>query len=119
MNKSKKLKFPRLSQELDRRKKLMDEDIKEIRILKEKGLSMVEIAKMYNVSYSSIYFWTNKKFREKVRKDAAQYRRGPEAIIRHRKISKKSMEYKLKVNPALKEYRDEHNKKYRELKKIK
>lgn len=107
-------KFPRLPQELDRRKKLMKEDIEEIRELKKDGLSMLTIAKIYNVSQALICYWTNEKFREKVRKDAAQYKRSTEAIKRHKEIDRKSILYKMRVHSALRKYRKRYSKEYRE-----
>jgi len=58
--------YPRLSPELDRRRKLMPEDIKKIRHERERGRTTIYLAKKYKVSATLICYWTNEKFRQKV-----------------------------------------------------
>lgn len=97
-------KFPRLHCTLDRRKKLMDIDIKEIRYLNKRNVAIHIIAKKYKVSISLIRYWTNEKSRKKIRKQAAQYKHDDEWKKRHKKISRESTKYRRKVNPLLLKY---------------
>ena len=49
----------------DKKRKLSDKDIKTIKRMRKKGISLYKIAKEFNVSTFIIYYHTNKQCREK------------------------------------------------------
>ncbi|MEM2259970.1 MAG: hypothetical protein QXR88_01725 [Candidatus Pacearchaeota archaeon] len=68
-------KYPKLPPELDKRRKLMPEDIKEIRRLFNELIThmterqaILKLAEEYGVSYATIYYWTHDKYRKEKRK---------------------------------------------------
>jgi transposase len=50
--------------EIDRRYKVNQKMVDEMRKLRKKGLSCTKIAKKFNVSYHTVYYWCNKKYRK-------------------------------------------------------
>jgi len=91
------MKYPRLPQELDKRKKLLDKDIKDIQKAYKQALPFPtrkeldsarklgidiqsehqwinEIAEMYNVGYSTVYYWTHSEHRAEKRMIIAKRR---------------------------------------------
>lgn len=65
--KKKKVKFPRISRELDRRCKLTTQDIKEVRFYKKSGMKLQEIADIFKVSFPTILYHTSQEYNKKVR----------------------------------------------------
>lgn len=57
-----KLKYPRLSCSMDKRKKICDSDVKKILKLHKNGMMIKDIAKKFNVSYNTILRKVNPKF---------------------------------------------------------
>ena len=103
------MKYPRLSPELDRRRKLMPEDIKNIRHERERGRSTIYLANKYEVSATLIAYWTNEKFRQKVIQSSKHQKKD---MKRHKELDAESKKYIAKVNPLFKEYQKEQGKKY-------
>jgi len=68
------MKYPRLPKKLDRRCKLTEKDIHQIRMLKENDVSNLEIAGVFNVSRSLIHYWTNEEYRQRVIEKAKKCR---------------------------------------------
>jgi transposase len=63
----------RLPKRFNNTAKLVEEDIKEIRSLKNQGISCVKIAEMFGVSSRTIYYWTNEKDRQSIIKRTSKY----------------------------------------------
>lgn len=59
--------------EYDRRRKLTDKDIKNIKKLFKKNYTISEIAEMYNVSYHAIRYHVDDDFREKYNRNRVFY----------------------------------------------
>lgn len=79
--------------EKEMRKKLTDEQIKEIQKKRKEGKTQMELAKEFNVCLKTIQYWTNEEMRKKFIKDTVEYYRG---------LPK---ERKMKYNTQQKEYR--------------
>ena len=95
------MKYPRLPANLDRRRKLMPEDIKKIRKLRKSGVNVCIIAIKFKVSTTLIYYWTNEKLRQRIIKRASEANRDTKA---RRERQKKSIQYIRKVNPKYVKY---------------
>lgn len=108
------MKYPRMPEALDKRKKLMKEDIKAIKSLYKSGRSRKWLAKKFNVSVPTIkyHFYSkeyrilrNKKFAEKARMIKESYKK------RRRIIDKRSKKYKREVVPEMKIWAKLHQEK--------
>jgi len=95
------MKYPRLPEYLDRRKKLMSADIKKIRRLRKTGIYAKEIAKLFHVSTAMIYYWTNEKLRQNIIKRAANQ---PVDYSIHKRYQEESKKYVERVFPARTKY---------------
>jgi len=106
------MKYPRLPPELDLRRKLMPEDIDEIREkharLKAEGLTdrqtCITLARMYGVSPFTIYYWTHNEFREyKRRQNAlAHSKLDMKDYVRHRAREIQCRRERMRRYPLLK-----------------
>jgi len=93
------IKYPKYSKKQDRRCKLTEKDIVDIRLAYSLGVPIFRLASRYAVNRNTIMYWTNKKYREH------ELRRGR---LRPRHIKEKGwyrrhVERKLEIQP--KEYR--------------
>lgn len=75
------MKYPRLLEELDRRRRMFAKDIKQARILKAKGISYAAIARMLNISETSVKYWTDENYRLRARESARQRSRKRFAVL--------------------------------------
>ena len=66
------MKYPRLKPELDDRKKLMPNDILEIKRLRKKGIGLQKIADIFGVSNSTIFYHTNRNYNEMIKREATE-----------------------------------------------
>ena len=57
---------------MDKRYKLDNKKLKVIRQLRDDGVSLNRIAKLFDISGSTIYYWTNDKYRKEKRKKNAK-----------------------------------------------
>jgi len=92
------MKFPRLPEKFDHRKKLMMKDIKIIRKLRKAGKSVLSIARKFHVSPTIIYYWTNNKYRQYIIEKASKIHRTLEI---KRMTQRKSINHIRKDNPNL------------------
>jgi len=100
------MEYPKLKPELDRRRKLMPEDIENIRSRYERGESIAFLAKCFEVCKSTILYWVDENYRlnmlKRTAKHNAEYKkRNPD---KHRQSCKQTMRYIAKVNPLYNEY---------------
>lgn len=87
-------------------KKLTDEEIKQIRKLAEKGeYKIAEIAQMFDVTSSTITYWTNDKYRERHKNRVKQ---------RQHKKYVKGETWSQKNPEEYREYQREYHRQYRE-----
>ena len=70
-----KPKYPRMSCEMNRRKKICNDDEKIIQKLYSQGTKLIEIAKKFNVNISTIYIHTHPKALKKQREYQKKYHR--------------------------------------------
>ncbi len=105
------MEYPRLPKKLDRRCKLTEKDIYRIRILKENGWLLKRIAKKFNVSDMSIYYWTNENYRQESL-ERGRYKRHTD-----KERWNESKKYSYCVSSAIRKWSNEKAKKrYREKK---
>jgi len=103
------MKYPRLSPELDRRRKLMPDDIRDIRLERERGRTLKYLAKKFNVTIIAIFYWTNENYRQKILERSKHQNKNRKTQNKYHQESKK---YIRNVNPAFKEYQKEQSKKH-------
>ena len=72
---SKKRKLPYLKYKDDGRRKLTEEDIKEVNFRRISGERVYKIAEDFKVAPQTIYYWTDKEFRESERKRDRELKR--------------------------------------------
>jgi len=109
MSTKSRIKYPKMPDKLDRRKKLTGKKIQEIRELFNQGFSKVYLAKKYHVSDSLLYYHLNgeeykKRWIEKVKIRQKEIRQIPEYRQREREISNESHRYKRRVVPEENQY---------------
>ena len=95
--------YPRLAPQLDRRKKLMPEQIEEIRELAAGGKDAKSLAQDYNVSWQLIRYWTDSVYNQMIR-DRARTKRNEKSD----ESRKRSDHYRYIING------EEHKKYMRE-----
>jgi orotate phosphoribosyltransferase-like protein len=59
---------------------MKSEIVERIKELREKGMGYKKIAKALNISLSTVQYWCNDKFREKVKERAKNYRKGTRSL---------------------------------------
>lgn len=96
--------YPRLKPQFDRRRKLMPDDIKKIRLLRKRGFSLEKIAKIFEVVPCTIFYWTNEQFRQWQIKNSSlnhleMMKNDPEYRERQRLVRKDSMYHHLRCDP--------------------
>ena len=104
------MKYPRLPFYLDRRRKLMPDDIRKIRIRRKLGETIILLAKSFRVSLNTILYWTNEKIRKKILEKNRLTRKKDRQ--RKREIDNISKRHIRKDNPLYKEWAKEKNIKY-------
>lgn len=103
------MKYPKLPIELNRLRKLTDEQITTIRMMYARGESRFTLAEKYRVSPSTIYYHISpqtqikNKLRFKERYHSI-YKNDPEYRKESIKRGLESRKYRKKVNPKYKEY---------------
>lgn len=110
------MKYPRLPEKLDRRKKLFKKDIQKIREKRKNGISVKLLAKIYDVSRTLIYYWTNPKINKLIKEHARKCRKEKSELARNN--DNLYTKYISKVNPLYKKWQLEIYKKYYETHKI-
>lgn len=99
-----KRKYPRYTREESNACKLTDENIKEIQVNYEKGKTILELSKIFNVTGFAIRYWVKPEFRKRMLEYCKKWRKEnppskENALIRNKKfkIRKKniSKNYKL------------------------
>ena len=100
------IKYPRYTRKQNLSCKLTDKNIVMIRQLYKKGISMKAIAKKYEMSISSIWYWllTNKERKEKNKKRYLKYDKNRD-LSNKRKRQLKSVKRKCHLMTIYKEYR--------------
>lgn len=105
------MEYPRLSTEQDRRKKLLDNDLKKIKNLRNLGYSYQKIANNIGVSKSIIRYHLNLKYKEKekIRMETrdARRRKNLSWLAKYREIDKKSKKYRFSVNENYRKWNQE------------
>jgi hypothetical protein len=106
------MKYPRLPPELDRRRKLMPEDIAAMRRLyhemlpqaKSERQVLLELSEKFGVSYECVYYWTHDDYREWKRKKNAEAhsKRDIRDYVRHRARELRLRAERMKRHPPLK-----------------
>lgn len=90
--KNKTLKYPKLTRKENRACKLSNEEIKEIRELHSEGVSLTKLSKMFKISLSTIYYWTNETYRLR-NLEKAKERIKIDHLINHLKYREQSRKY--------------------------
>lgn len=103
--------YPRLKPELDRRKKLMPNDIENIRSRYKMGESEKRIASDYGVATPTIHYWTDDEYRKRcnLRSSKESSRRYREDPTKWKEMVRESGQYVRSVNPAVRLYNNEKN----------
>jgi hypothetical protein len=103
--------YPHLPPQKDRRRKLMPEDIDEIRTLFKGGMVRIAIANKFSVSESTIVYWTDEAFRQRQNENSSKnhmrlMENDPAYRDRQKKSHKASREYAFKIIPKeMRKYR--------------
>tara|TARA_R100001594_G_scaffold137042_1_gene179806 strand:- start:18133 stop:18534 length:402 start_codon:yes stop_codon:yes gene_type:complete len=84
---------------MDRRYKINQEEVNQMRVLRKRGLSYQKIADIFEVSYSTALYWCDSAQREKQRAKNARRRR-----------KKGSQEYKKRIREDLQKRKDNFDK---------
>lgn len=115
------MKYPRLPKRLDRRCKLTDRNISQIRKLRKKGIKILKISDKFNVCTNTIHYWTNEKFRRKTIEVAKIHALKTDIKIkRNRQLESIRYRFSLpKYGNLLKKYARERESKYRKNKRNK
>jgi len=135
MNKDRGLRFPRLKYKDDGRRKLLEEDIKNIRKRFASGENCFKLADDFNVTVSTIRYWTNEDYRKNVinafnfrnkmyprdkdimleasKKSRNKHKNRIKVYSKkyHQKVWNKDFEQTEKCKKACKKYRNTHKKK--------
>jgi hypothetical protein len=109
------MKYPRLPDELNLSKKLTSEQIQDLNNdfnnlsskFKSKRLLLNFLAKKYSVSYHTVYYWTNEKYRNEKRKKNSEYWNKMKTLdydkwYRHKKQEIARRRNRMDRNPDLK-----------------
>ena len=102
------MKYPRLPEKLDRRKKLMKKDIVRIKLLIKKGCTKSEVARIFKVNRCTINYWVLKKCKDGCsRRNKTRYNikiKEPKFKALKLKLTKSSQKYRKKVYLKYRQY---------------
>lgn len=109
------MKFPRLDETLDRRRKLMTKDISVIFALQRRGNSITSIARKFGVATGTIRRYLDVDYKnranDRTKKWLQNKYKDPVYYAKAKKDAVASNRYKYKVNPKLVKYLGSLNKK--------
>jgi hypothetical protein len=110
------MKYPRLPEKLDRRKKLMEDDIKTIRSLASQGYSKLAISKRFKVSEALIYYHCKTEeqkhaYNQRIIELHMQKLKDPDYKRHHLDLAIESKKRKRKLVPEYNDYVVEATKK--------
>lgn len=112
------MKYPRLPEHLDRRKKMLSEDIAKAKILRKQGKSYKEIGEVFGVSETAAQYAIDTSFRERA-KERARLRSkkvyaesSPQDKARKNQQTVVTLMRKRELQPEYKTYSDKTHYKY-------
>lgn len=112
------MKYPRMPEHLDRRRKMLSVDIALAKKMRRQGASYASIGRRFGVSETAAKYWTNSDFREHAKEQARNARRelwltmSPEQKADAKRASVETMMRKRKIQPEYKEYADDTHYRY-------
>ena len=84
---------------IDKRYKVNQEQVTQMRGLRKQGLSYNAIGKQFGVSYTCAYYWCNERYRNTQRIIKAKYRKTGEALKRSIQRDIRTRQERLESNP--------------------
>jgi len=90
-------KYMKLPRELNRKTKLTEKQIQEIRELKAKGWSIRALARRFGVDRNTIKYWTNEEFRRKMIEKLKRYRDENYTTEKHTEAIRKTRWWRRQV----------------------
>lgn len=104
------MKYPRLPDKLNRRKKLFAEDLERMKELRKLGLTYKEIGEAVGVQAATVGYHLNPETKRKtieraLREIKYRWKNDPSFRARKLEISRESKKYISKVNPDMNRYK--------------
>lgn len=110
--------YPRLPEQLDRRRKILSKDIEKARQLRKQGKGYAYIGRVFGISETSAKYWTNDAYRELAKASAlarSTKKYHSASAEEKREKNQKTIDTlirKRKIQPEYKEYSDETHYRY-------
>lgn len=112
------MKYPRLPEHLDQRRKMLSADIAKAATMKRAGKTYAAIAREFGISETAAKYWTNPEFRERAKENARVARRkrwqrlSPQQKADDNRRTVQVLMRKRRIQPEYKEYADKTHYKY-------